>query len=657
MQSFAQRGEITLTFDGLDAATLDPVVLDSVLITNQTRECDTIIFAPDNELLLEFLDDIKENNFKDFQIGNNYPNPTNGLSLININISKPIELFIRLISEDGTEIMTSSNYLTSKSGIIEVITPQPGVYIVEINSRNNKRTLRIISTGKSGHTNYNISVNNADPLGDNFKSNSTYTGFIFEYGDELEIKAYTDTYPYESINLSPISNTTLTFEMRPVPIVDFEIEDNEGAFPFTTSFNDLSQRNPTSWQWDFGDGWMSSLQNNVHNFENSGYYSITLIAGNEYGFDTLVMENAIYVKELEMFCDSSEGYSPLVVNFTAICNVPDIVQWEWDFGDGNTSNEQNPTHTFTEPGSYNKTVLTVHSGGNDYKDSTIIRVYNDLAEVNFSADITEGWTPQTIQFTSHTNISNPNYYQWSFGDGGTSTDINPVHTYDYPGVYTVILQVYSNNGSKIERKDDYITVRTCPVAVADEEGNFYDTKGIGSYCWMTENLNIGVRINGDLGAQTDNGIIEKFCYDDDDANCDTYGGLYQWDELMQYTTGDGVQGLCPSGWHVPSRDELRNLINSQGEGSIRAMRLKSESGWEGYPGNGTNESGFTALPGGKFWGDAQYHDEGTHAHFWGTNGNFTYATMITGNNYIGTISAGPIIGFSVRCVKDITMFK
>jgi hypothetical protein len=66
-------------------------------------------------------------------------------------------------------------------------------------------------------------------------------------------------------------------------------------------------------------------------------------------------------------------------------------------------------------------------------------------------------------------------------------------------------------------------------------GQIYNTVAIGYQCWLKENLNIGTRINGSQN-QTDNGIIEKYCYDDNESNCDEYGGLYQWDEMMQYTT-------------------------------------------------------------------------------------------------------------------------
>jgi uncharacterized protein (TIGR02145 family) len=79
------------------------------------------------------------------------------------------------------------------------------------------------------------------------------------------------------------------------------------------------------------------------------------------------------------------------------------------------------------------------------------------------------------------------------------------------------------------------------------DGQSYSTVLIGTQCWMAENLNIGTMLTGS-GNQTDNNTIEKYCYHDSTSYCDTYGGLYQWNQMMQYDTIAGTQGICPSGW-------------------------------------------------------------------------------------------------------------
>ncbi|MBK7175282.1 MAG: hypothetical protein IPH84_19155 [Bacteroidales bacterium] len=102
---------------------------------------------------------------------------------------------------------------------------------------------------------------------------------------------------------------------------------------------------------------------------------------------------------------------------------------------------------------------------------------------------------------------------------------------------------------------------TCGQPIIDSrDGKEYNTVLIDSQCWLAENLNIGTRINGSDN-QTNNGVIQKYCMNDLESNCSIYGGLYQWDEMMNYTSSSsanpsGRQGICPEGWHIPSLNEL-----------------------------------------------------------------------------------------------------
>jgi uncharacterized protein (TIGR02145 family) len=152
----------------------------------------------------------------------------------------------------------------------------------------------------------------------------------------------------------------------------------------------------------------------------------------------------------------------------------------------------------------------------------------------------------------------------------------------------------------------------CPgTRTVDYEGQTYNTIQIFSQCWLKENLNVGTMISGDQ-EMTDNNIIEKYCKENEPDSCDKYGGLYQWNEMMQYTTQQGAQGICPPGWHLPTDEEwkvLEGSVDSQyGIGSYEWDRHKSRGfdagknlkaihGW----GNGEinfDLFGFSALPGG-----------------------------------------------------------
>ncbi|MBU0764978.1 MAG: hypothetical protein KJ607_09105, partial [Bacteroidetes bacterium] len=103
----------------------------------------------------------------------------------------------------------------------------------------------------------------------------------------------------------------------------------------------------------------------------------------------------------------------------------------------------------------------------------------------------------------------------------------------------------------------------------------YNTVVIGSQCWMAQNLNIGTMINSSSGGQlqTNNGTIEKYCYSNNSANCTVYGGLYEWNEMMQYAASDAgnpgtTQGICHSGWHLPTDPEWTELFDYLGGISV-----------------------------------------------------------------------------------------
>jgi len=192
------------------------------------------------------------------------------------------------------------------------------------------------------------------------------------------------------------------------------------------------------------------------------------------------------------------------------------------------------------------------------------------------------------------------------------------------------------------------------------DGKVYTTVQIGTQCWMAQNLNIGNKIDGS-GEQTNNSptpIIEKYCNDNNESNCDIYGGLYQWDEMMQYSTTSGVQGICPTGWHVPTDAEWATLITFLGGESVAGGKMK-ETGtthWNGYNTGATNSSGFTALPGGYRATSGLYYTTGWNCTLWSSTQNSTtdaWNRILNENSaYVYRDWHTKGFGFSVRCVRD-----
>ena len=147
----------------------------------------------------------------------------------------------------------------------------------------------------------------------------------------------------------------------------------------------------------------------------------------------------------------TSGYAPLSVQFTDLSRNVD--RCNWDFGDGSSSNQQNPAHTYSIAGNYKVTLTVNNKNGTESRSETV----NVLARPVFSASPTSGKTPLTVNFTDHSTGS-PNSWNWTFGDGTYSTEKNPVHIYREPGKYSVTLTLNETGNPNRVMKSDYITV-------------------------------------------------------------------------------------------------------------------------------------------------------------------------------------------------------
>jgi len=201
---------------------------------------------------------------------------------------------------------------------------------------------------------------------------------------------------------------------------------------------------------------------------------------------------------------------------------------------------------------------------------------------------------------------------------------------------------------------------SCPPTVTDAGGNVYNTVLIGDQCWIAENMNIGIMIPGTTN-QTDNGIFEKHCYGDNPSNCNIYGGLYQWNEMMQY---GGTQSICPAGWIIPANYDwywLSLILMTDAGGKIKTTgTIEGGTGlWYAPNTLATNSSGFSALPGGWKDGAGNFTGMGYNAFFYNTQGwwyDFKYYTQLNhsdGNIWRDGFQA-PSYSMSVRCLKYVT---
>jgi uncharacterized protein (TIGR02145 family) len=200
------------------------------------------------------------------------------------------------------------------------------------------------------------------------------------------------------------------------------------------------------------------------------------------------------------------------------------------------------------------------------------------------------------------------------------------------------------------------TVTVTFTACRDTEGHTYATLLAGTQLWMAANLNVGTKIQ-DTTNQNNNGIIEKYCYENKESNCTLYGGLYQWGEMMSYDTVPGSQGICPSGWHIPTDAEWGILMTWLGGDSIAGGKMK-ETGtlhWAAPNTGATNESGFTALPGGySYYSGTLFMTD--YAVFWSSSESGTseawYWLLQFNYKYVTRRAFTKENGYSVRCLKN-----
>lgn len=225
----------------------------------------------------------------------------------------------------------------------------------------------------------------------------------------------------------PIASMIVTPLVQQMPNATVQITNNGSNSPLF------------GYTWSFGDGVTSSLVDPTdHTYTDPGTYDINLVVSNGNCSDTATQQITIYAPDpIPTFEGSGQGCSPLTIDF--VNTTPDGVAFLWNFGDGGTSTLENPSHTYTLPGVYTVSLSVTGVGG-----SINTTVHIDSVEVYPSTLANFTWQPTTVvipdQAVYFFNLSsNADSYFWTFGDGNSSTIVNPVHYYADTGTYDVTL--------------------------------------------------------------------------------------------------------------------------------------------------------------------------------------------------------------------------
>jgi PKD repeat protein len=264
---------------------------------------------------------------------------------------------------------------------------------------------------------------------------------------------------------STIASKPYYVHVMPPLTAKFTADPKSGIAPLVVKFTDMSTGSPESWIWDFGDGSTSTGPNPVHAFTKVGAFDVTLTVTRGMNKDSAIQTIIVGgVPAADFVADSTTVSVNTPVHFTdKTLNSP--TAWAWDFGDGATSSEQNPTRVYSAKGVYTVTLTATNNNGKDTEKKVNYITVGIPPTADFITEIPsyqEGSRTQYVRFID-TSIGNPVSWSWDFGDG-TNFDgqYPPLHLYNRDGAYTVSLTVKNPFGQDTRIKSNLILVREGP---------------------------------------------------------------------------------------------------------------------------------------------------------------------------------------------------
>lgn len=275
-------------------------------------------------------------------------------------------------------------------------------------------------------------------------------------------------------------------------IIDIPFKVPNTNFNFTlldnglVNFTNLTEGTISQYSWDFGDGNTSTAENPTHQYLSEGTYEVCLIASNAAGIDTLcqmIMINNILPKAAFAWTQNTTGNYQFTDNSSGM-----IDQKTWDFGDGNTSTQTNPTHQFTAEGTFNVCLIAENQFGQDTSCQTLV-VENLFPDAAFTAT-QEGIGQYSFEDMTGNDVS---AWQWAFGDGSSSNEQNPNHQFLQEGTFTVCL-IASNAFGQDTTCQQFTVQNLLPIAAFSQ-----DSIGQGSFQFFNQSSDNATDFNWSFG--------------------------------------------------------------------------------------------------------------------------------------------------------------
>jgi gliding motility-associated-like protein len=240
-----------------------------------------------------------------------------------------------------------------------------------------------------------------------------------------------------------------------VPVAGFSNTPTSGCAPLVVTFKDQSSGDPKFWNWDFGNGQLSNVQNPIIVFNQPGVYSVTLVVKNANGTHGITKDSLITVHpspQAGFDANIRTGCNPVNVQFSDLSSDPagNIISWEWDFGDGTKSTQRNPQKNYNVNGFYSVSLTVTSSTGckSTSGASRYIRIVSGVKADFTNTTTSDCRPPFTAIFKNESAGPGSLTYAWDFGNGNTSTQANPTIPYSATGTYPVSLTTTSDFGCR-----------------------------------------------------------------------------------------------------------------------------------------------------------------------------------------------------------------
>lgn len=351
---------------------------------------------------------------------------------------------------------------------------QAGTYTVKLTAKNGgcSNTFEMIDAIVIGNpvVDFTVAKNCINPYQVTLRNTSTqFHSLEWNFGDGQTSAVDVSSHVYSStgnyvINLKATNNDTqctvnfsTAVTIRDL-VADFEIDNSKPCRKAPVKFKDKST-SATSWQWNFDNLVTSTLQNPSTSYEDSGTHIVTLSAFDADGcmeqkslsIDVLNLQGAFSLQSAVSNCND------LTVKFKDLSSgTPAIEGWHWDFGDGQYSTEQEPSHVYTKVGAYPVELILTNANG-----SCSFIVYNavvfTIPQPDFSTSRSGHCLKDQISITNYSQ--NATTFRWNFGNGETAMDLHPTISYSDIGYYDVTLYAKDNYGcEKSLTKPTFITI-------------------------------------------------------------------------------------------------------------------------------------------------------------------------------------------------------